>query len=54
MCASKLLNKAKKNNNIIEREVLAMVFALHKFKHYLLVNKFFLKCRSYGIGFFGH
>jgi hypothetical protein len=29
-----------------------MVFALHKFKHYLLGDKFFL-CRSYGINLFG-
>jgi hypothetical protein len=31
-----------------------MVFALHKFKHYLLDNKFvYLLCGSYGIGLFG-
>jgi hypothetical protein len=32
----KLLNNAKQNFNTTEREALAMVFALHKFKHYLL------------------
>jgi hypothetical protein len=38
--ASRLLNKAKYNYSIIERKVLAMIFSLHKFKHYLLGNKF--------------
>jgi hypothetical protein len=36
----KLLNIVKRDYNTIEHEVLAMVFALHKFKHYLLGNKF--------------
>jgi hypothetical protein len=35
-----LLNKTKHNYNITEKEALAMVFSLHKFKHYLLGNKF--------------
>jgi len=39
MYVSRLLNKVKKYNTI-EREVLIMVFALHKFRHYLLGNKF--------------
>jgi hypothetical protein len=30
-----------------------MVFVLHKFKHYLLGNKFVFLCKSYGIGLFG-
>jgi len=38
--ASRLLNIIKQNYNTIEKEALAMVFALHKFKHYLLGNKF--------------
>ncbi len=38
--ASRLLNKAKYNYTTIEREALAMVYALHKFKHFLLINKF--------------
>jgi hypothetical protein len=38
--ASRLLNKTKHNYSTIHKEVLAMVFALHKFKHYLLGNKF--------------
>ncbi len=38
--ASKLLNNAKKNYTITKRETLAMVYVLHKFKHYLLRNKF--------------
>jgi hypothetical protein len=33
-----LLNSAEKNYTIIEREVLVMVYALHKFRHYLLGN----------------
>jgi hypothetical protein len=38
--ASKLLNNAKKNYTATKRKTLAMVYALHKFKHYLLENKF--------------
>ncbi len=40
MYASRLLNRAKQNYSTTKREALAMVFALHKFKHYLLGNKF--------------
>ncbi len=35
-----LLNIIEQNYSTIEREALAMVFALHKFRHYLLGNKF--------------
>jgi hypothetical protein len=38
--AFRLLNRAKQNYNTIYKEALAMVFSLHKFKHYLLSNKF--------------
>ncbi len=38
--ASRLLNRTYHNYSTIKREALAMVFALHKFKHYLLGNKF--------------
>ncbi len=38
--AYRLLNKAKQNYSTIEKKVLVMVFSLHKFKHYLLGNKF--------------
>jgi hypothetical protein len=38
--ASRLLNIVEQNYSIIEREALAMVFALHKFRHYLLSSKF--------------
>jgi hypothetical protein len=38
--ASRLMNITKHNYNIRVRKVLTMVFALHKFKHYLLGNKF--------------
>ncbi len=34
--ASKLLNKVEKNYATIEREALALVYVLHKFKHFLL------------------
>jgi hypothetical protein len=35
-----LLNKAKQNNTTSKKEALAMVYALHKFRHFLLGNKF--------------
>ncbi len=38
--ASTLLNRAEQNYNTTKRETLVMVFVLHKFKHYLLGNKF--------------
>jgi hypothetical protein len=38
--ASRLLNSAKRNYTTIEREALAMVYALNKYRHYLLGNKF--------------
>ncbi len=34
-----LINKVKHNYNTIEKEALAMVYALHKFRHFLLGNK---------------
>jgi len=34
------LNRTKHNYNTTEKEVLAMVFFLHKFRHYVLGNKF--------------
>jgi hypothetical protein len=38
--ASRLFNKVEQNYSTTEREALAMVFSLHKFRHYLLGNKF--------------
>jgi hypothetical protein len=38
--ASKLLNNAEQNYSTTKREALVMAFPLHKFKHYLLGNKF--------------
>jgi hypothetical protein len=38
--ASRLLNKSKQNYTIIKKEALIMVCALHKFKDFLLGNKF--------------
>jgi hypothetical protein len=40
MYASRLLNSVERNYTTIEREALAMVYALHKFKHYFLGNRF--------------
>jgi hypothetical protein len=37
----KFLNREKHNYSTIKREALVLVFALHKFKHYLLGNNFF-------------
>jgi hypothetical protein len=38
--ASRLMNIAKKNYTTIENETLAMIYAMKKFKHYLLGNSF--------------
>ncbi len=38
--ASRLWNSAKHNYTTMERNVLAMVYTLHKFCHYLLNNRF--------------
>jgi hypothetical protein len=52
MYVCRLLIKIKHNYSIIEKKkVLVMVFSLHKFRHYLLGNKFVFQ--SYGIGLFG-
>ncbi len=40
MYVLKLLNSAKLNYNTRKREALVMIFALHKFRHYMLGNKF--------------
>jgi hypothetical protein len=40
MYASKLLNLVERNYTTTESEALTMVYALHKFKHYLLANWF--------------
>jgi hypothetical protein len=40
MYSSRLFYFAKKNYITIEREALAMVYALHKFKHCMLKNMF--------------
>ncbi len=40
MYASRLQNKTEYNHNTTHIEVLTMVFSLHKFRHYLLGNKF--------------
>ena len=38
--SSRKLNKAKRNYSTIEKEALGMVFALQKYRHYLLANPF--------------
>ncbi len=53
MYASRLLNKIKHNYNATHIEALIIVFVLHKFKHYLLGNRFVYLCGSYDIGVFG-
>jgi hypothetical protein len=40
MYSSRLFNSTKRNYTIIDREALAVVYALHKFRHYLLGNRF--------------
>jgi hypothetical protein len=40
MYAFGLLNSTKRNYTTTERETLAMVYALHKFRHSLLGNRF--------------
>jgi hypothetical protein len=40
MYDSRLLNREKQNYSTTQKEVLVMVFPLHKFEHYLLGNKF--------------
>ncbi len=40
MYAYRLLNRAEHNYSTTKGEALVMVFALHKFRHYLLGNKF--------------
>ncbi len=40
MYSFKLLNYVKRNYTTIKREALIMVYALHKFKHYFLCNRF--------------
>ncbi len=46
--ASRLLNKVGHNYIITYRKVLAMVYVLHKFKHFLLGIKIFYLCRPHG------
>ncbi len=38
--ASRLLNNVERNYSTIEHAALAMVFVVHKFRHYLMGNKF--------------
>jgi hypothetical protein len=38
--ANQLMTRAKKNHSTIEKEALVMIYALKKFRHYLLGNNF--------------
>ncbi len=49
---SKLLNNAKENYTNIKREVLATVYVLHKFRHYLLGNQFVLYVDHMALSYF--
>jgi hypothetical protein len=40
MYSSRLFSYVERNYTITKKKALAMVYALHKFKHYLLGNKF--------------
>jgi hypothetical protein len=40
MYSSRLYNLTERNYTTIEREALAMVYALHKFRHCMLGNRF--------------
>jgi hypothetical protein len=40
MYSSKLLNYTKRNYTTIKKKALVMIYALHKFRHYLLDNRF--------------
>ena len=48
--ASKSMTKTEKNYNTTEREALGIIYAVAKFKHYLLGNKFVLTCRPSSLG----
>ncbi len=49
--ASRLLNRAEQNYSRTNREALPMVFSLHKFRHYLLGNKFFFYVDHMGLDY---
>jgi hypothetical protein len=40
MYSSRLFNSVERNYTTTKREALTMVYALHKFRHYLLGNRF--------------
>jgi hypothetical protein len=40
MDSSRLFNSTERNNIITKKKALVMIYALHKFRHYLLGNRF--------------
>ena len=51
--ASRQLNEAKKNYTTAERKGLEMIYAMKKFRYYLLANKFIFLCGSSSSSLFG-
>jgi hypothetical protein len=49
-----MLNKIEQNYTSTNREALAIVYALHKFKHFFIEKLIYLLCRSHGSCIYGH
>jgi hypothetical protein len=52
MYASRLLNRVEYNYSTLKKEALTIVFALYKFIHYLLGNKFLIYYRFFTLNYF--
>jgi hypothetical protein len=53
MYSSRLLNSNERNYIITKRKALAMVYALHKFRHYMLGNMFTFYVDHMALNVFG-